>query len=280
MKTQLQKKLFAFITIIVVMFSFATAKAQIVYTDVNPDETQSCPNSSCSKSYLLDLNKDGTNDFSLDVISVMAFSQYPCNTPRYSHYVRVAPLNPNLTASSKLALNEIISENNLWSSYSQTLRSVLIKCNERGMAVYSYYGDWTDQTDGFLALKITVNNQVYYGWARLSVTATSFVLKDYAYNSLPNQTILAGEGSLLSTDEFIRENKLSIYPNPTNSTLNLKLTNNTLIEEVIISDLTGKKILDQTIDTQQINTELLTSGLYIIQVYSEGNKWQNKFIKN
>jgi hypothetical protein len=53
--------------------------------------------------------------------------------------------------------------------------------------------------DGYIGLKLKKAGLIYYGWTRLSVsvssTSASFTIKDYAYNSVPNQPILAGEKS-------------------------------------------------------------------------------------
>ena len=63
-------------------------------------------------------------------------------------------------------------------------------------------GDWPSSTDGYIGLKLEKAGLIYYGWARLSVsissTSASFTIKDYAYNSVPNKPILAGEKSCTS----------------------------------------------------------------------------------
>ncbi|MBL0097503.1 MAG: hypothetical protein IPP46_14215 [Bacteroidetes bacterium] len=58
MKQLLQTKLSTLI-ILAMLFS-ASANAQIIYTDVNPDSTITCLGSACTKSYNVDLNNDGT----------------------------------------------------------------------------------------------------------------------------------------------------------------------------------------------------------------------------
>ena len=72
MKRQLQRKLFVFILPIAIgmMFS-ATASAQFVYTDVDPDVAITCtvstPNTSCSTLDSIDINNDGVFDVKLSV---------------------------------------------------------------------------------------------------------------------------------------------------------------------------------------------------------------------
>src|SRR5260221_282392 len=55
MKTTILKKIF--LVAFVSLLFFVTAKAQIIYTDINPDH---------NGSYKLDLNNDNTNDFSFN----------------------------------------------------------------------------------------------------------------------------------------------------------------------------------------------------------------------
>lgn len=88
---------------------------------------------------------------------------------------------------------------------------------------------------------------------------------------------------LSSTNLSINENKksnfVSIYPNPTNSILNLDLSNKIGINKILVIDITGKTVLQQNQNTSQINVEKLAKGLYVIEIYSENGKFSNKFIK-
>jgi hypothetical protein len=83
----------------------------------------------------------------------------------------------------------------------------------------------------------------------------------------------------LATNDFDFDKEIFIYPNPTSSVLNINSNNNITLDKVIITDLTGKIILEQTQNTSKINVENLSIGVYIVQVYSGKNKYQNKFIK-
>ena len=59
-----------------------------------------------------------------------------------------------------------------------------------------WFGNWTDTTDHYRGLKINSGGSRYYGWIRLDVSVSSypsFTIKDYAYNSLRNQPLLAGQ---------------------------------------------------------------------------------------
>ena len=70
---------------------------------------------------------------------------------------------------------------------------------------YSDLGPWAGKgkgvTDRYLGLKFVVGGEVHYGWARLSVTLghhrqygdVSGTLTGYAYETVPNKAIIAGQ---------------------------------------------------------------------------------------
>jgi hypothetical protein len=83
----------------------------------------------------------------------------------------------------------------------------------------------------------------------------------------------------LSDSDFVNDKEISIFPNPTSSLINIAAANGISIGKIVITDLTGKIILEQIENSTQINVENLSTGLYLIEVYSGKNKYQNKFIK-
>ena len=82
----------------------------------------------------------------------------------------------------------------------------------------------------------------------------------------------------LSTTEFSNIS-LKLYPNPTYSLINIQTSNNVVLDKIIITDLMGKTVMEQTQNTNQVSVEKLATGVYILNAYSEGNKFQEKFIK-
>ena len=82
----------------------------------------------------------------------------------------------------------------------------------------------------------------------------------------------------MNTTDF-SNTTLKLYPNPTHSLINIQTSNNTELDKISITDLTGKKVMEQTQNTNQVSVEKLASGVYILNGYSEGNKFQEKFIK-
>ena len=72
-------------------------------------------------------------------------------------------------------------------------------------------------------------------------------------------------------------NDLVLYPNPTQTTLNISST--TTIDKITVADLTGKKVLEQKQNTTQVNVQNLAKGIYILEVFVGQNKQTRKFIK-
>ena len=83
----------------------------------------------------------------------------------------------------------------------------------------------------------------------------------------------------LNNNEFNKKSMLSIYPNPTNSLLNIDSSSNLNFEKVVITDVLGKIILKKNQNTNQIDVSDFASGIYILEAFFGEKKYQQKFIK-
>ena len=97
-------------------------------------------------------------------------------------------------------------------------------------------------------------------------------------NSIYDFWIVKLSAQALSTSGF-NQNHISIFPNPTKELLNVNLNNDLPIDKIMILDCTGKILAKQIANTNQIDTEQLSSGMYILEVDTAGQKFQTKFIK-
>ena len=70
-----------------------------------------------------------------------------------------------------------------------------------------------------------------------------------------------------------------IYPNPSTEVLNIQTPNNLQIDSRIFFDIYGKKVLQDQQNSNSINIQNLSSGLYILQITADGKTFQSKFIK-
>jgi hypothetical protein len=56
-------------------------------------------------------------------------------------------------------------------------------------------GPWKDAHNRYLGLKFVVGGETHYGWARMTVNRLAVTLTGYAYDTVPNKPILAGQMS-------------------------------------------------------------------------------------
>lgn len=91
---------------------------------------------------------------------------------------------------------------------------------------------------------------------------------------------------IISSFAFSQENKkneiegLTIYPNPNNTGklfITSKLNEDKKIE---VFDVLGKKMLDATVTTKELNISNLNPGIYIIKISENENRVSRKLIVN
>lgn len=84
----------------------------------------------------------------------------------------------------------------------------------------------------------------------------------------------------LSVNDYAYANTISIYPNPANNTLNIKHSESNILVEAVLYDVRGRLITKVDLsNTTSINTSLLHSGVYFIQIDDvNGNTITKKFI--
>jgi hypothetical protein len=71
---------------------------------------------------------------------------------------------------------------------------------------------------------------------------------------------------------------ISIFPNPASTTLQItgvNLSKNTLIR---IYDLSGRLRLQESLSSEALNIEMLQSGMYVIEVQSNGIKKTQRLV--
>jgi alpha-tubulin suppressor-like RCC1 family protein len=81
----------------------------------------------------------------------------------------------------------------------------------------------------------------------------------------------------LATAQFANTT-VTVYPNPTAATLTIANTTQPIIK-LVVTDMLGKKILEQNGNATQINVSELQKGLYVLQVYSDGEVSNYKFVR-
>lgn len=172
-----------------VLMMSKSADAQIIYTDVIPDDIVIAPGS-----YTLDLNNDGTTDYQFNLIQYT--TSFGTNT---NNFVRVVGSGSNSVIQATMLLGAFSGYYyaNILNTGDPIGGSTYFKSQEILGSLFfgGYYGSWVNSTDRFLGLKLVVNSNTYYGWARLSVNQAcdQLTVSDYAVDTVANETIAAGD---------------------------------------------------------------------------------------
>ena len=79
----------------------------------------------------------------------------------------------------------------------------------------------------------------------------------------------------------ININNFSVYPNPSEHIINIKLNGGSIPERYLIFDVNGRVILDKIVSSESdlaINIESIDSGIYFLNIISNGREENVKFI--
>jgi hypothetical protein len=117
------------------------------------------------------------------------------------------------------------------------------------------------------------------------------VISSLVYRPSDNKLLIGTHGNgmfettiqgTFSTKNFTKTTDVYVYPNPTQDVLNFRSTTLDFSATVTyeIYNLTGKRILNGTLNNQKVDVRLLNSGVYFVNL-NVGNTTQSlKFIKN
>ncbi len=185
------------------------SEAEIIYTPTNQDM-------GVNAAYALDLNADGTTDF-------VFRNSLQYGTGYSTDWLYVYPgLAGNAIAGnqrsprSAAALqsgHRIGPKTKLWGSGFENMGEAQFYT---GGTVFFYKNKclpnpWKNKQNRYLGLKFMISGEIHYGWARLSVscvfglaqTYVDGVLTGYAYETIPNQAIKAGQEA--GTDDGVQQ---------------------------------------------------------------------------
>lgn len=263
---QLSNKLVQYSALSIALAGMADANGQIVYT---PNINFGGPN----LSYPLDFDGDTFIDATirhragsrgiLDVLPSYASGAIRGNNYNYSSqgsYIYPLALNYG---------DPIGVSNTDWNpsaAYFQKM-DFFGSCGNPG-----YRSLWCGATNKYLGIRFHIGGNIHYGWARLDVdnsAQVNWVIKDYAYNPLPDQPLFAGEGGSLGIDDYVFS-KIKIVA------LNKSIALYNLPENISykLFSISGQSVLDGKIEsgTYVIEAKTLASSIYILELVDTNSK--------
>lgn len=280
MKKNLQSRLTRYTAAATAVVGAVTgANAQIVYTDVNPDETYDAVEGNGPAFGLLDLNNDQVLDFyvySRDTTTANGLFKLTMVAPYGTLGNAVAGDAPSgYDYAFAMTSGTTIDAATAWIVPASS-GALSMALNIDGAFPYASY--WANGvTDKYLGLKFFVAGNAHYGWARLDVTAEGdvFTIKDYAYVATPNSGLTAGQMAGLtenveSTLHFVNQNDNTVkimLNGLTDGTITLVSASGQTVS-------TGKTSSDEYI----VNLNGLTAGVYVINAEFAAGRTTKKVI--
>ena len=184
--------------------------------------------------------------------------------------------NANGGASANIAGDKMKSTT-LWNPYSG-----ITNTNSSGFT--GLPGGYRDNSDTFNYIRgygywwSSSEYSAAGAWHRLLLYSGSNAVRDSNSKTYGFSVRCLSDQSFNVEDRAMRL-QVKLYPNPANNTLQLQTASNVGIDKITITDLTGKVILTQTTNTQQVEVASLANGMYMIEAVSGGEKFTSKFIK-
>ena len=175
------------------------ADAKIIYTKTNTPIL-------VNKPYNLDLNQDGTTDFSI------LYGASNSGTRKF--YVKRAGVAVQGWQIAKGLYNLVVASKPGPSGFAADLPPNAPVWKKRNFASHKHMaqcsfdrsssrsntgsvGPWRNVQSRYLGLKFSISGQIHYGWARLNVKLDkkcnfAVTLTGYAYETIPNKSIFTG----------------------------------------------------------------------------------------
>ncbi|HNV99563.1 MAG TPA: T9SS type A sorting domain-containing protein [Chitinophagales bacterium] len=258
--------------------SIQQADATVVYTDLDPDITLGGEGAES----VLDINEDGTDDFSFSIYSFSGSGTYLGLTFTYG---------VKAVVGAALNGNEFVGSLVTYSGYSGVYTPVLaddvaiydglefaegsaslgfnVVVSLLGAPYYSYSGGvWLGTDMAFLGFRLNIDKDRYYGWMRISVSedASTIIIHDYAYESTANQAIFTGQVATDITTTSVMDADVFASGN----TINIQVSADESETTGSMFDLNGKlvKSFGQLTGTSTFTCSDLATGNYIVRLES------------
>ncbi len=140
-------------------------------------------------------------------------------------------------------------------------------------------------SDGTTQLAISQNGGTTSETISRTYTAGTYYVRVYGYSGANSSTscytLRVATGTASRENELIVGNKVSVFPNPVNSKLTVKMEDIKGVADIRIFDIYGKLVLQQssTRTNTQLDVSKLSAGVYMMKIKDSKNEYSAKIIK-
>jgi hypothetical protein len=243
--------------IILALFAFFSARAQVNYIISTLFEPDSCTLIQAYDTSKWDLNHDGENDiFFRSVPHQMGAGNdyYMFFAPNWSFYVK-----PPAVYDTVLVEPMVIDEGLQWLPWEHQV-----------LSSFTY--------PPFYAFRHEAEDGIHYGWMYVHEEYYNLnCIRGMGYCTLPDTPILWGQTELLGVGENEHETIGKLHPNPTTGLIAIEGEKAT---EVQVFNPLGQ-LVKTFQNTNKISLEGLPQGVYLLRVTTEDGKvFSEKVVKN
>ena len=271
-KTLLKDKLKSYSALASAVFgTAAVADAQVVYTDVNPDQVVTVTNGSLTD-YVVDFNNDANEDLAIATYGYLynyggtdyqlnyVFSFVANNATAAMVGSMQAAGTSSFPVTASLASGTAIGAGSTWLD-TTAAEGTLFFTAATGFG-QTLLGTANTGNDVYLGARFLIGTNTHYGWVRINVAtdASSVTIKDYAYNATANGPINAGQTVGITEITAASWNAYS-----TGSSIVVKSAFEGNVEVI---DMTGKVITTGTVVNGEatMNVNEAVAGMYLVRI--------------
>ena len=240
------------------------------------EDTTAAPGDANDGRFNIDLNDDGTADFSITIAEAAGGLSF-VTRPRDQDNIANGGAFVGIPAGNYQYPQLLFAGDEIDTASPRTDAGVRGDLNFYGCA-YSNSEFCGFEEDVYLGLVFDFQGNSHFGWVHMDFdtndTTGTFTVKGFAFDATPEATVVVGE--VLGTDD----NNFSGFSHfVSDSQLNMKAT--TAMNNVVVYDISGKQVISQDLATTnaQINLAGLNTGVYIATVTIEGAEKTFKFVK-
>lgn len=184
-------------------------------------------------------------------------------------------LHKTILLQSSVATDNSVNLN--WSEYEGAKYSTYnIYRNSNGSGA-QLIGSVSSKNNSFNDVTANVSNNNYEYYVSVAVKACLKGNKSSQLNTSEIKSNFENIGSSLSSNDFISEKELSLYPNPAKSRLNIKLSNSIDLIKGEVYNTLGQKVI--LIKNLSFSIEKLKPSTYFIKIFTSKGITTRMFIK-